>query len=115
MRMYTDSADAIKAYAEEVNFDLSKCVLTEHEESKEYQRGGLTLAFKNYHNQDMQITVVHNWMDTFDVTFWSENKTADTLHNQYFDDLLALFHGMKLAMTGISQEEWSKQVGLEEE
>ena len=41
MRQYTDSADAIKAYAEEVNFDLSQVEVTELTESKETQRVGL--------------------------------------------------------------------------
>ena len=113
--MYTDSADAIKAYAEEVNFDLSQCVITEHASSKEYQRGGLTLAFKNYNNEDMQLTIIHNWMDTFDITFWTESKGTDTLTNQYFDELLALFHGLKVAMTGITHAEWKTKLGIEEE
>jgi len=115
MRMYTDSADAIKAYAEEVDFDLSQCVITEHASSKEHQRGGLTLAFKNYHNQDMQITVVHNWLDTFDITFWSEGKKKQTVTDQYFDELMHLFSSLKLALTGISHEEWKAQLEIEEE
>lgn len=115
MRMYTDSADAIKAYAEEVDFDLSKCVITEHASGEEYQRGGLTLAFKNYHNKDMEITVVHNWLDTFDITFWSEDNKGQTITNQYFDELMHLFSSLKLAMTGISHEEWKAQLRIEEE
>ena len=115
MRMYTDSADAIKAYAEEVDFDLSQCVITEHASSKEHQRGGLTLAFKNYNNEDMQITVVHNWLDTFDITFWNESRKAETITNQYFDELMHLFSSLKLAMTGISHKEWKAQLGIEEE
>lgn len=114
MRMYTDSADAIKAYAEEVNFDLSQCKVTEHSESEEYQRGGLTLKFKNYHNDDMKITVIHNWFDTFDITFWSETKKPETLSNQYFDDLMAMFNSLKVALTGVTKEQWL-QILTEEE
>lgn len=114
MRMYTDSADAIKAYAEEVNFDLTQCEVTEHTESAEHQRGGLTLSFQNYHNQNMTITVIHNWFDTFDVTFWSETKEAQTLNNIYFDELMSLFSSLKVALTGVNREEWLKAI-LEEE
>ena len=112
MRMYTDSADAIKAYAEEVDFDLSQCVVTEHTASAEHQRGGLTIAFQNYHGKDMQITIVHTWADTFDITFWNENKGPETLSDQYFDDLMTLFVGLKEAFTGITQAEWNTNMEL---
>lgn len=115
MRMYTDSADAIKAYAEEVNFDLSKCVITEHASSEEHQRGGLTLAFKNYQDNDMQMTVIHNWFDTFDITFWTENKGSKTITDVYFDELMHLFSSLKLAMTGISHQEWLDKLELQTE
>lgn len=114
MRMYTDSADAIKAYAEEVNFDYTQCEVIEHAESEEYQRGGLTLKFKNFHNEDMKITVIHNWFDTFDITFWTEGKGTQTLNNQYFDELMALFNSLKVALTGVTREQWLKAI-LEEE
>lgn len=106
MRMYTDSADAIKAYAEEVNFDLSKVEVTEHSESEEYQRGGLTLAFKNYNNHDMTITIVHNFFDTFDITFWNQNKKSQTLNNMYFDELMEMFKALKIAMSGVTHQEY---------
>jgi len=115
MRMYTDSADAIKAYAEEVDFDLSQCVITEHASSEEHQRGGLTLAFKNYDNNDMQITVIHTWSDTFDITYWSESKGEMTITDRYFDELMHLFSSLKVAMSGVTHEEYKAQMGLEEE
>ena len=48
MRQYTDSADAIKAYAEEVDFDFTNVNVEELTESEDNERGGLKLAFKNY-------------------------------------------------------------------
>jgi len=114
MRMYTDSADAIKAYAEEVDFDYSQCKVTEHQESKKYQRGGLTLEFKNYHKENMRITIIHNWGDLFDVTFYTEGKGEETLKDQYFNEILQLFTSLKIALTGVTREEWVQKL-LEEE
>ena len=107
MRNYTDSADAIKAYGEEVDFDFSKVNLIEHSESEEYNRGGLTLEFKTYSGDDMKITIIHNWSDRFDVTFKSENK-KDTLNNIYAGEIMGLLDSVKLALTGISHEEWTR-------
>jgi len=114
MRMYTDSADAIKAYAEEVDFDYSQCKVTEHQEGETYQRGGLTLEFKNYHKENMRITIIHNWGDLFDVTFYTEGKGEETLKDQYFNEILQLFESLKIALTGVTREEWLQKL-LEEE
>lgn len=113
MRMYTDSADAIKAYAEEVGFDYNQCKVTEHQEGEKYQRGGLTLEFKNFHKEDMRITIIHNWGDLFDVTFYTEGKGSSTLEDQYFNEILGLFKSLKIALTGVTREEWEQK--LEEE
>ena len=114
MRQYTDSADAIKAYAEEVNFDLSQVEVTELAEGEESQRGGLKLAFNNYMKQPMEVTVIHTWFDTFAVTFWTNEKGSETLDDIYFPELMDLFKGLKVALTGVTQDEWNRII-LEEE
>lgn len=106
MRQYTDSADAIKAYAEEVNFDFTNVKVTELSDGGENQRGGLKLAFKNYMNKPMEVTVIHTWLDTFAVTFWTNERGSETLDDIYFPELLELFKGLKVALTGVSHEEW---------
>lgn len=106
MRMYTDSADAIKAYAEEVRFDLSQCKQVIEIPESDVSRGGLKLVVNNYHNKEMSITIHHNWFDLFDITFESEDKEQQTLSDQYFDDLLNIFNGLRVAMTGITHEQW---------
>ena len=114
MRQYTDSADAIKAYAEEVNFDLSQVKVTELSEGEESQRGGLKLAFDNYNKQPMEVTVIHTWLDTFAVTFWTNEKGSQTLDDIYFPELMDLFKGLKVALTGVTQDEWNR-ILMEEE
>jgi len=113
MRMYTDSADAIKAYAEEVNFDLSKCDEVIEIEESDKSRGGLQIKFPNYHNKPMTITVHHTWGDLFNITFEVEGKVEQTVSDVFFVELLDMFNGLKLAMTGVTQDEWNKL--LEEE
>jgi hypothetical protein len=114
MRQYTDSADAIKAYAEEVNFDLSQVEVTELNEGEESQRGGLKLAFNNYNNVPMEVTVIHTWFDTFAVTFWTNERGSETMEDIYFPELMELFRGLKVALTGVSQDEWNR-ILMEEE
>lgn len=106
MRQYTDSADAIKAYAEEVNFDFSKVRITELSEGVESQRGGLSLAFNNFQSKPMVVTIVHTWLDTFQVTFWTNENGSQTIDDVYFPELIELFKGLKVALTGVSHEEW---------
>ena len=108
MRQYTDSADAIKAYAEEVNFDFTNVEVTEFGEGTETQRGGLKLAFDNYNKEAMEVTVIHTWFDTFAVTFWTEEKGSETIDDIYFPELMDLFKGLKVALTGVSQDEWNR-------
>jgi hypothetical protein len=116
MRTYTDSADAIKAYAEEVNFDYNNVDVTEHPESHENQRGGITFAFKNYVGDNMSIKIIHTWLDAFDVTFESDTKGSDTLETIYADELMLLLSSLRVALTGVTREEWSKIVfNIEEE
>ena len=62
----------------------------------------------------MTVTVIHNWFDTFDITFWSENKKKQTLNNIYFDELMSLFNSLKIAMSGVTHKEYLKII-LEEE
>jgi hypothetical protein len=114
MRQYTDSADAIKAYAEEVNFDFTNVEVTELNEGEESQRGGLKLAFKNYMQQPMEITIIHTWFDTFAVTFWTDEKGSETMEDVYFPELMEVFKSLKIALTGVTHSEW-KQILLEEE
>jgi hypothetical protein len=109
MRKYTDSADAIKAYMETVNFDFNKAYVTELEES-EVSRGGLRIVIDNYYNKPMSITIHHTWSDLFDVTFDSVEKGEDTLKDIYADDLIGMFKGIQLAMTGMSREQWNREV-----
>ena len=106
MRMYTDSADAIKAYAEEVKFDLSQCKQVIEIPESDISRGGLKIIVDNYHKKEMTITIHHNWGDLFDITFASETKPEETLHDQFFDDLMGIFNGLRVAITGISHEQW---------
>ena len=108
MRQYTDSADAIKAYAEEVNFDFTNVKVEELTEGEDNERGGLKLAFQNYTGDDMEVTVIHTWFDTFSVTFWTEEKGNETIDDIYFPELLDLFKGLKVALTGVSQDEWNR-------
>ena len=110
MRKYTDSADAIKAYAEEVNFDFTNVEVEELTEGGTNERGGLKLSFKNYIGNDMKVTVIHTWLDTFSVTFWTEIKGEQTLDDIYFPELMDLFKGLKVALTGLSHEEWIKAI-----
>lgn len=114
MRQYTDSADAIKAYAEEVDFDLSQVEVTELSEGEESQRGGLKLAFNNYNNVPMEVTVIHTWFDTFSITFWTNERGSETMEDIYFPELMELFKGLKVALTGVTQSEW-REILLEEE
>jgi hypothetical protein len=114
MRMYTDSADAIKAYAEEVDFDYNNVDVTEHPEGEEYQRGGITFAFKNYVGDNMSVKIIHTWLDAFDVTFESDTKPADTLETIYAGDLMELLRGLRIAMTGVTHSEWKKLLFEEE-
>ena len=110
MRQYSDSADAIKAYMEEVNFDFSKAHLTELDESNE-SRGGLRIVIDNYYKKPMSITVHHTWLDTFNITFDSPMHNAtDTVEDVYAPDLIGLFRGLQLAMTGVTHDEWSKEI-----
>jgi len=109
MRQYTDSADAIKAYMETVDFDFSNAHLTDIDESNE-SRGGLRIVIDNYYKKPMSITVHHTWLDTFNVTFDSAQKGSETVKDIYAPDLIGLFKGLTLAMTGISQPEWNKEV-----
>ena len=111
MRQYTDSADAIKAYMDGVDFDFTKANLTKIDET-DLSRGGLIIEIDNYFRQPMSITVHHTWADLFDVTFMSLDKGADTLKDLYAPDLVGMFKGIQLAMTGVTQEQWNKQVGL---
>jgi len=113
MRMYTDSADAIKAYAEEVNFDLSKCDEVIKIEESDKSRGGLQIKFPNYHNKLMTITIHHTWTDLFDITFHTSDKGEQTMNDVFFVELLEMFNGLKLAMTGVTKDEWLRL--LEEE
>jgi len=119
MRQYTDSADAIKAYAEEVNFDFTNVKVEELTESENNERGGLKLAFKNYQGDDMEVTVIHTWFDTFAVTFWTEEKGSETMQDIYFPELMELFNSLKVALTGVTKDEWNRilnhQSQLEEE
>jgi hypothetical protein len=108
MRQYTDSADAIKAYAEEVDFDFTNVEVTELSEGEESQRGGLKLAFKNYKKQPMEITVIHTWFDTFNVTFWTNKKGSETMEDVYFPELMQIFKSLKVALTGVTHSEWRK-------
>ena len=110
MRQYTDSADAIKAYAEEVNFDLTTCKVTDIAESSE-SRGGLKIEFNNFYNQPVAITIHHNWGDLFDITLNSPitNKT-DAILDQNFQELMLLFNGFKLALKATSKGEWITNV-----
>lgn len=114
--MYTDSADAIKAYAEEVDFDYNNVDVTEHPEGDENQRGGITFAFKNYVGENMSIKIIHTWLDAFDVTFESDSKCSDTIETVYAGDLIELLRGLRVAMTGVTREEWSNIIfNIEEE
>jgi hypothetical protein len=106
MRMYTDSADAIKAYAEEVNFDLSKCDEVIEIKESEKSRGGLQIKFPNYNNKLMTVTIHHTWGDLFDITFHTSDKGEQTINDVFFDDLMATFNALKVAMTGVTKEEW---------
>ena len=119
MRQYTDSADAIKAYAEEVNFDFTNVKVEELIEGEDNERGGLKLAFKNYQGDDMEVTVIHTWFDTFAVTFWTEEKGSETMQDIYFPELMDLFNGLKVALTGVTKDEWNRilnhQSQMEEE
>lgn len=112
--MYTDSADAIKAYAEEVDFDYNNVDITEHPEGDDNQRGGLTFAFKNYWGDNMSVKIIHTWLDAFDVTFESDRKDSDTIETIYAGDLMELLRGLRIAMTGVTQSKWRKLL-LEEE
>jgi hypothetical protein len=104
--MYTDSADAIKAYAEEVNFDLSKCDEVIEIKESEKSRGGLQIKFPNYNNKLMTVTIHHTWGDLFDITFHTSDKGEQTINDVFFDDLMATFNALKVAMTGVTKEEW---------
>jgi len=106
MRMYTDSADAIKAYAEEVNFDLSKCDEVIEIKESDKSRGGLQIKFPNYNNKLMTVTIHHTWGDLFDITFHTSDKGEQTINDVFFDDLMATFNALKVAMTGVTKEEW---------
>ena len=109
MRQYTDSADAIKAYMEIVDFDFDNAHLTDIDESSE-SRGGLRIVIDNYYKKPMSITVHHTWLDTFNITFDSVEKGSDTVKDVYAEDLIGLFKGLQLAMTGMSKEQWDKEV-----
>ena len=110
MRPYTDSADAIKAYAEEVDFDLTTCKVTDIAESSD-SRGGLLLEFDNYYNNPISITIHHNWGDLFDVTFESKlTGQNDSVYDQDFNQLMFMFNGFKLAQTASSKSDWIKKV-----
>ena len=114
MRQYTDSADAIKAYAEEVDFDFTNVKVEELTEGEDNERGGLKLAFKNYQGNDMKVTIIHTWLDTFTVTFWNEDRGSETMQDIYFPELMDLFNGLKVALTGVTRDEWNTIVGIEE-
>lgn len=115
--MYTDSADAILAYAEEVDFDYKNNVdVTIHPEGDDNQRGGITFAFKNYVGDNMSVKIIHTWLDAFDVTFESDTKSADTIETIYAGDLMELLRGLRIAMTGVTREQWSNiMFNIEEE
>jgi len=115
MRMYTDSADAIKAYAEEVNFDLSKCDEVIEIKESDKSRGGLQIKFPNYHNKLMTVTIHHTWGDLFDITFHTSDKGEQTINDVFFVELLDTFNALKIAMTGVTKGEWRTHLGLEEE
>lgn len=114
MRMYTDSADAIKAYAEEVKFDLSLCDEVNDIAESSDSRGGLEIKLTNYHDKPMTITVHHTWMDLFDITFYTEGLGAKTMHDQYFGELMHLFKSLKVAMTGVNRQDWLDKMREEE-
>ena len=115
MRQYTDSADAIKAYAEEVNFDLSKCDEVIEIKENDKSRGGLKIKFPNYNKKVMTVTVHHTWGDMFDITFHTDEKGEQTVNDIFFDDLMKTFSALKLAMTGITKEQWKNILFNEEE
>ena len=114
MRQYTDSADAVKAYAEEVGLDLSKCTEVIDIKESEKSRGGLILKFDNYHKNQMTITIHHNWGDLYDITFDGENKIEQTLYDQDFRILMGTFNALKVAFTGVSQSEWKSILGIKD-
>jgi hypothetical protein len=62
----------------------------------------------------MEVTVIHTWFDTFAVTFWTNEKGSETMEDIYFPELMELFKGLKVALTGVTQSEWRK-ILLEEE
>lgn len=110
MRPYTDSADAIKAYAEEVNFDLTTCKVTDIAESSD-SRGGLLLEFNNFYNRPIVMTIHHNWGDLFDITFESKSTgQSDTVYDQDFSQLMFMFNGFKLAQTATDKGDWINKV-----
>jgi hypothetical protein len=113
MRQYTDSADAIKAYAEEVDFDFTNVKVEELAEGEDNERGGLKLAFKSYQGNDMEVTIIHTWLDTFSVTFWNEYRDSETMEDIYFPELMDLFNGLKIALTGVTRDEWKAMLGNE--
>jgi len=113
MRQYTDSADAIKAYAEEVDFDFTNVNVEELTESEDNERGGLKLAFKNYLGDDMEVTIIHTWFDTFAITFWTEERGSETMQDIYFPELMELFKSLKVALTGVTHEQWKARLGNE--
>lgn len=112
MRMYSDSADAIKAYSEETMLDIysDDIVYTELQESADNQRGGLKLEFKNYHKEPMEVTIIHTWLDTFSVKFFTPSKGANTVQDIHANDLLGLFDSLAVALTGVTREEWQRLV-----
>ena len=63
----------------------------------------------------MEVTVIHTWFDTFVVTFWTEEKGSETIDDIYFPELMDLFKGLKVALTGVSQDEWNRILFMEEE
>ena len=113
MRLYTDGGDAILAYAEEVDFDFTNVEVEKLTEGEDNERGGLKLAFKNYQGDDMEVTVIHTWFDTFTVTFWTKEKGSETMQDIYFPELMNIFNGLKVALTGVTKDEWNTILGIE--
>jgi len=113
MRLYTDGGDAILAYAEEVDFDFTNVEVEKLTEGEDNERGGLKLAFKNYQGDDMEVTIIHTWFDTFAVTFWKEDRGSETMQDIYFPELMELFKSLKVALTGVTRDEWKAILGNE--
>ena len=61
----------------------------------------------------MEVTIIHTWFDTFAVTFWKEDRGSETMQDIYFPELMELFKSLKVALTGVTRDEWKAILGNE--